>query len=260
METLDDLSSLAKKLNPIVPRFDPLGLSTSNFWGTTQEETIGFLRESEVKHGRIAMFAFVGYIVHANGITWPWPMMLDGTPFPKVSSAPEAWDAIPDSAKLQIFLFIGFLEYVSILYLGDRFQVLPSFILSEIKSNPDDSLYNNYTRVVLWQWREANSEKHYMKGGKIGEFPAFNDKYIPGGALNLYDPFGWHKNRSEEAKAAGLVKEINNGRLAMLGIFGFICEQKIPGSVPLLKGVVPPYDGEFMAPFTKSIFPEIPSL
>jgi len=59
------------------------------------------------------MFAFVGYIVHANGITWPWPMMLDGTPFPVVSSAPEAWDAIPDSAKLQIFAFVGFLEYVS---------------------------------------------------------------------------------------------------------------------------------------------------
>lgn len=71
-ETVDDLSDLAKKLNPIVPRFDPLGLSTGNFWGTTQEETIGFIRESEVKHGRIAMFAFVGYIVHANGIRWPW--------------------------------------------------------------------------------------------------------------------------------------------------------------------------------------------
>ena len=33
----------------------------------------------------------------------------------------------------------------------------------------------------LLQWRECNSEKHYMKGGKIGEFPAFSDKYIPGG-------------------------------------------------------------------------------
>ena len=112
-ESTDDLKDLAKKLNPVVPYFDPLGLSTSNFWGTTQEETIGFIRESEVKHGRIAMFAFVGYIVHANGITWPWPMQLDGTPFPKVDSAPEAWDAIPDSAKLQIFAFIGFLEFVS---------------------------------------------------------------------------------------------------------------------------------------------------
>lgn len=116
-ESTDDLKDLAKKLNPVVPYFDPLGLSTSNFWGTTQEETIGFIRESEVKHGRIAMFAFVGYIVHANGITWPWPMQLDGTPFPKVDSAPEAWDAIPDSAKLQIFAFIGFLEFVSFSFL-----------------------------------------------------------------------------------------------------------------------------------------------
>jgi uncharacterized membrane protein len=59
------------------------------------------------------MFAFVGYIVHANGIKFPWPMQLDGTPFPTVSSAPEAWDSISDAAKWQIFAFIGFLEFVS---------------------------------------------------------------------------------------------------------------------------------------------------
>jgi len=113
----DDLVALAPKLNPLVKFYDPLGLSDQQFWGTTSDETIGFLREAEVKHGRIAMFAFVGYIVHANGITWPWPMQLDGTPFPKVSSAPEAWDAISDEAKLQIFLFVGFLEFVSIHWL-----------------------------------------------------------------------------------------------------------------------------------------------
>ena len=77
------------------------------------------------------------------------------------------------------------------------------------------------------------------------------------GALNYYDPFGWHKNRSEEAKANGLVKEINNGRLAMLGIFGFLCEQTIPGSVPGLSGIVQPYSGEVMAPLAKSILPTL---
>lgn len=60
------------------------------------------------------MFAFVGYIVHANGIKFPWAMEMDGTPFPTVSSAPEAWDSISDAAKVQIFLFIGFLEFVSL--------------------------------------------------------------------------------------------------------------------------------------------------
>jgi Chlorophyll A-B binding protein len=65
----------------------------------------------------------------------------------------------------------------------------------------------------------------------------------------LFDPFGFSKNKSAEAKAKGLKAEINNGRLAQLGIFGFLCEQKIPGSVPLLTGIVKPYAGEVMAPF-----------
>lgn len=216
-ESVEDLGDLAKKLNPIIPYFDPLELSKQNFWDTTQEETIGFLREAEVKHGRIAMFAFVGYIVHANGITWPWPMTTDGLPFPEVNSAPEAWDAIPEVAKLQIVLFVGFLEF----------------------------------------WREANGESHYMRGGKVGEFPPFNSKYIPGGALDLYDPFGWSKKRSEEDKASGRIKELNNGRLAMIGIFGFLAEGKVEGAVPLLKGVIPAYAGDFMAPFSKSLFPSL---
>ena len=49
METTEDLSVLAKKLNPVLGYFDPLGLSEANFWDKSQEETIGFLRESEVK-------------------------------------------------------------------------------------------------------------------------------------------------------------------------------------------------------------------
>lgn len=62
-----DLESMAEKLNPIVKFYDPLNLADANFWGFGNEATIGFLRQSEIKHGRIAMFAFVGYIVQSNG-------------------------------------------------------------------------------------------------------------------------------------------------------------------------------------------------
>jgi len=217
-ETISDLKVLANELNPVVSFYDPLGLSQKKFWGGSEEATIGFLREAEIKHGRIAMFAFVGFIVHANGIHFPWSMTMDGEPFPQVSSAPEAWDAIPEGAKIQILLFVGFLEF----------------------------------------WNETQN-RHYMRGGRPGDFPDFNSEIIPGGALNLYDPFGWSSKRSDADKASGLLKEINNGRLAMIGIMGFVSEAKVPGSVPLLTGIIPKYDGEIMAPFAKSILPSLPA-
>ena len=43
--------------------------------------------------------------------------------------------------------------------------------------------------------------------------------------------------------------EVNNGRLAMIGIMGFLAEGAVPGSVPLLKGVIPQYEGNVMIPF-----------
>ena len=43
--------------------------------------------------------------------------------------------------------------------------------------------------------------------------------------------------------------EVNNGRLAMLGIFGFLVADKLPGAVPLLDGIAIPYAGDPMVPF-----------
>jgi hypothetical protein len=55
---------------------------------------------------------------------------------------------------------------------------------------------------------------------------------------------------SEETKERRLRAEINNGRLAQLGIIAFLSAQTIPGSVPALAGIVKPYSGEVMAPFS----------
>merc|ERR1712216_1040227 len=95
---------------------------------------------------------------------------------------------------------------------------------------------------------ETEGEKHYMRGGKPGYFPTFDALPHPV-PLNLYDPFGFSKNASPEKKASGLLKEVNNGRLAMIGLMGFLSESKVPGSVPALTGIVRPYDGDIMAPF-----------
>lgn len=214
-ETKADLEVLAGKLNPIVKYWDPLGVVDSGYWGFTQEQTIGWLRHSEIKHGRVAMAAFVGYCVQSN-YHWPWDMTTTGEPFPSTDlSPPEQWDALPFGAKLQIIVVIGFLEFYS--------ELTP-------------------------QEGTTSFGPHYVNGGQPGKYPPFDDvpHHVP---FNLYDPFGMTKPLSEEKKAAGLVAEINNGRLAQLGIFGFLCEQTIPGSVPGLSGIVTPYSGEVMAPF-----------
>ena len=48
-ETKADLESLAKELNPIVGFYDPLNLAEAEFWGQSNEATIGYLRHSEIK-------------------------------------------------------------------------------------------------------------------------------------------------------------------------------------------------------------------
>jgi len=220
METRADLESLATKLNPSVGFYDPLNLSGADFWGKGEEATIGWLRHAEIKHGRIAMFAFVGYCVQANGVHWPWNLNSEGVSFADISAAGypnEQWDALPSAAKLQIFAAIGLLEFFG--------------------EGGGDSLVNA-------------GEKHYTKGGKPGYYPPLKSSAIPHPVpFNLFDPFGISAKATAEKKAAGLVAEINNGRLAMLGIFGIMCKAKGLGYVPGMDSI-PPYAGEVMAPFS----------
>jgi len=207
-----DLQALAKEQNPVLGYWDPIGLAKLDLWGQGEEASIAWLRHAEIKHGRIAMAGFVGFIVHANGIQFPWPgpqSVVDGG-----LSAPEVWDAIPFIAKLQIIAAVGIFEHIS-----------------EDKN-----------------FLAADGKKHYMRGGTPGYMPTFKANVHPS-PLTLWDPFGFTKRLTEAEKATKLNAEVNNGRLAMIGLFGFISASCVPGSVPALDGIIPAYTGDVMAPF-----------
>ena len=231
--TAAELETLAKELNPSVGYYDPLGVGTlAKKIDADEQATIGWWRHAEIKHGRVAMAAFVGFCVQSNGICFPWALQggaFGGQTinFADISAAGgpgDQWDALPTMAKLQIIGAVGILEAI-----GELSPVI-----------------------------EANGEKHYVKGGKPGYYPPFagffNEKYWPHPLpLNLWDPFGFTKKMTPERKAKALRAEINNGRLAQIGIFGMLSASKglqVPG-LDSIEGIKP-YAGEYMAPFAAS--------
>jgi len=226
------LEALAKKLNPTVGYWDPLNI------GDSSPETIGWFRHAEIKHGRVAMAAFVGYLAgcgFTKGFAGPFPWNLQttldygpGWPFTKdlatisfadiaaAGGPADQWDALPTAAKVQIGCVIGFLEM------------------------------HGESSLAL----EADGQKHYVRGGKPGYYPSFQGLYPHPVPLDLWDPFGFTKKLSPERKEKALLAEVNNGRLAMIGIFGLLSASKgliVPGldSLGLAR-----YSGEYMSAFT----------
>merc|ERR1712183_483336 len=128
----------------------------------------------------------------------------------------DMWDALPTAAKLQILLVVGFLEMH-----GENSLAL-----------------------------EADGQKHYVRGGKPGYYPSFKGFFPHIVPLDLWDPIGFTRKLSPERKEKALLAEVNNGRLAMIGLFGLLAASKgliVPGIDSL--GIAK-YGGEYMAPFT----------
>ena len=97
---------------------------------------------------------------------------------------------------------------------------------------------------------EQSGQKHYMKGGKPGFYPSIKTVMPHPVPLDLFDPFGFTNKLTPEQKEKKLLAEVNNGRLAMIGMFGVICASKgliVPGLDTL---GIPAYDGNIMGPFT----------
>jgi hypothetical protein len=206
--------------------WDPLGLADGNFWGLGNEGTIGYLRHAEIKHGRIAMAGFLGFMAGCTPLVSGEHALAPYRGYVAGVSPQEQWDNIPQAGKLQIIAFVGMLESY-----GEGAGSLSG-------------------RTA------GDGYVHYTKGGLPGYYPPIAGLGGPGGQIlfNLYQPFPIFPEQSEQAKERGRRVEVNNGRLAMLGLMSLLSASAVPGSVPALDLVegFPQYSGNVMIPFEGS--------
>ena len=68
------------------------------------DETLAFFRHAELKHGRVAMAAMVGFLVHINHIHFPGMLSpTAGVSFESLSNMGpfDAWNAVPLFGQIQ---------------------------------------------------------------------------------------------------------------------------------------------------------------
>jgi hypothetical protein len=132
-------------------------------------ERFAILREQEIKHGRIAMIAVVGYLTSAAGIRFPGYLSVgENVKFSDVPAGLAAFAAVPKTGLVQIALFVAVLE--------------------------------------------------------ILQRDAFGLAEFPGDYRNGYIDFGWDKF-DDATKLKKRAIELNNGRAAMMGIWGLVTHE-----------------------------------
>ena len=95
--------------------WDPLGLA--EYGG---DQTVAWFRHAEVKHGRVAMAAFVGWWAVGSGLRFPGELS-HGLDFGSIpSKGLEAWDAVPGWGKVQMLMFAGLIEFHDELFFSRR--------------------------------------------------------------------------------------------------------------------------------------------
>ena len=198
-ESKSDLEALAKGLNPTIGFWDPLNVAgaSGSLYGFNNEQTIAWYRQAEIKHGRVAMAAFVGYCVQANGGHWATKMTLGGADWPSGSPPAQVGRSRPRaSGKLS----------------SSFGSVVETRILWSRRWRRRDVLY---AQVGMLELFDESVAPHYMMGRKPGMFPSRSaTRYAEGAGyphpvpFDLFDPFGSLRKMmdTEEKRARGAAR------------------------------------------------------
>lgn len=185
-------------VNTFVPQYDEIGvLPPIGRWDPLKIREQGPERyrrfvEMEIKHGRLAMAAFLGVITTYSGIRWPgYLSTAESIKFSDIpGGAIASWAALPVSAWIQIVIFISFLEVYG------------------FKQDPNKAPGDVVPEGFPWA-RYPDGYDVWLGDGstkQVGEEELFLGKT-------------WKLNA-----------ERNNGRAAMMGITGMLIHESLTGN------------------------------
>jgi Chlorophyll A-B binding protein len=153
-----------------IKAFDPLGFANAG-----SEETFRWFQAAELKNGRTAMAATVGYLVAAAGIHFPG-MLSSDVSFESISALKpiDQWAAVPVEGKAQILLTCFVAELVTEGYQGTHYMKGGSF--PTMVFPPID--FSGVSEATML--RKRNSELNNGRLAMIAMMGFFAEANIPG--------------------------------------------------------------------------------
>jgi len=249
---------------PPLGLWDPLGFTKDR-----NVETFKRRREIELKHGRVAMFATIGYITPEY---FKWPGYLSPSAdlkFVDVPNGLKALSVMPTAGIAQFFAFIGFLElYYNKSYgepgnYGKGLFGLGSLGVSASVADPksrDKKLraevsngrlammaiigmffQDGLTGSAWGDWALYTASPLRFFGGSSESYKSFDATTELGvqQPLGFWDPLGFSKDGSEANFNRRRSVELKHGRIAMAATMGYIVPEfvKLPGYLSPSEGL-----------------------
>merc|ERR1719242_2984118 len=253
--TASPLRAFEKELGVQAPVgfWDPLGLTKDG-----DVEAFKRRRATELKHGRVAMIACIGYMTPENFRFPGFCSPSQGLTFDSIPNGLSALSKVPGTGWLQIILFCGLIEKG--LFVHDPTRPPGDFENGGVLGVPNgSSLPKGENRDRKLNAEIANGRLAMMAiigmfyqdgltGSAWGDWSLYTDSPLRAfegelgvqAPVGFWDPAGYASDGDAENFKRRRETEIKHGRISMLATMGYITPElvgKLPGSLSPSKGL-----------------------
>merc|ERR1719226_421892 len=216
--------------------WDPIGLSKDG-----NADSFKRRRETEIKHGRVSMYACIGYIVPEY---FKWPGQLSpslGLNFEDIPNGLSAISKVPAAGWAQIVCFCGYYELFPYKFTGEPGNYgagFPGVTSPEVRQKKLSAEIANgrlaMVAIIGMFFQDGLTGSAWGDWASYTDSPlrAFESELGVQAPLGFWDPVGFTADGDELAFKRRRCVELKHGRISMLATMGYITPEvagKFPG-------------------------------